>query len=99
MGEFHQMLEDESRKMYDEEMEELCADLAKVFEKKEELFNADITYDTYREEIDAFKTKWFKTPREERLHKLIDEQIGRLQRHLHVVVGPVDWESKLHSKK
>lgn len=74
--------------LHDEELEEMAQDFINILLDLYQYHNGDICGETYHQSIWNFKKKWFETARDERLHKIIDEQIALVSRHLHAVVGP-----------
>lgn len=85
---FYQELEEAGSDMFDEEMEEMIKDLVEVFHDLEWYRSGDTTGQTYHDTVNKFKQKWFDGSRDERLHRIIDEEIGRVAAHLHMVIGP-----------
>lgn len=64
-------------RMYDEELNEMIADLVKVLHDLEWWQSGDINEENYRDTVDEFKEKWFK-------NKLTTQQIklNAIKRHL-----------------
>ena len=73
--------------MYDAEMNDLIADLCEVLHDLEWWQSGDTSEKTYRKTLTAFKNKWFKGDRQERLKGYIDEQIGIVRRQLYSLIG------------
>lgn len=59
-------------KMYDLELNDLINDLIPLLKSVEWWQSGDTNEEDYRKDIDAFKKKWFETPRRERLKKFSD---------------------------
>lgn len=88
MSYFYQDLESFGQNMFDEELEQMVLDLVDVFRDLEWYKSGDTDGETYHRTVAEFKKKWFEGSRDERLHRIVDEEIARLSRHLHTVIGP-----------
>ena len=73
--------------MYDVEMNDLISDLCKVLHDLEWWQSCDISEEKYRKTLSAFKKKWFKGDREQRLKEYIDEQISVVRSQLYSLIG------------
>lgn len=80
--------------MHDAEMNDLIKDLCKVLHDLEWWDSGDISEETYRKTLLAFKKKWFKDDRAERLKGYIDEQIGVVKSQLYSLIGEPLAESE-----
>lgn len=74
-------------KMYDAEMNDLIKDLCDVLHDLEWWESGDSTEDAYRETVKAFKKKWFKEDRQQRLKGYIDEQLNTMRSQLYSLIG------------
>ena len=74
-------------RMYDAEMNDLIEDLCEVLHDLEWWQSADASEDQYRKTVSAFKKKWFKGNREQRLKGYIDEQISIVRSQLYSLIG------------
>ena len=80
--------------MHDAEMNDLIKDLCKVLHDLEWWDSGDISEEAYRKTLSAFKQKWFKDDRAERLKGYIDEQIGVVRSQLYSLIGEPLAESE-----
>lgn len=81
-------LSDECKgRMYDAEMNDLIKDLCVVLRDLEWWQSCDSSEDKYRETVNAFKKKWFKEDREQRLKGYIDEQLNIMRSQLYSLIG------------
>lgn len=80
--------------MHDAEMNDLIKDLCKVLHDLEWWDSGDISEEAYRKTLLAFKKKWFKDDRAERLKGYIDEQIGVVKSQLYSLIGEPLAESE-----
>ena len=76
--------------LHDEELEDMAQDFLNVLIEFQQYHSGDISGNTYHQSVAEFKKKWFESSREERLHKIVDEQLALISRHLHAVIGPRD---------
>lgn len=74
-------------RMYDDEMDDLIKDLCEVLHDLEWWQSSDTSEETYRNTLTAFKKKWFKGDRTERLKRYIDEQVGMVKERLYTLIG------------
>lgn len=82
-------------RMYDAEMDDLIKDLCKVLHDLEWWQSCDISEEDYRKTLSAFKKKWFKGDREQRLRGYIDGQISIVRSQLYSLIGePQEGEGK-----
>lgn len=79
--------EDLCRKMYDYEMNDLIADIAEVAHDLEWFDSGDISEETYRKRVTAFKKKWFGQSRNIRLKGYIDTSIEELRQQMYDMIG------------
>ena len=68
--------------MKDTELNDLIKDIANLAHELEWYESGDTNKDGYIEAVKAFKDKWFKSDRNERLKKYIDEETERLRKDL-----------------
>ena len=73
--------------MYDAEMNDMIVDLCEVLHDLEWWQSDDISEEQYRETLNKFKVKWFRTDRVDRLKEYIDEQIGVVRSQLYSLIG------------
>lgn len=73
--------------MYDAEMNDLILDLCEVLHDLEWWQSCDISEEQYRKTLSAFKKKWFKGDREQRLKGYIDGQISTVRSQLYSLIG------------
>lgn len=74
-------------RMYDAEMNDLIKDLCNVLHDLEWWQSCDISEQSYKKTLSAFKKKWFKGDREQRLKGYIDEQISVVRNQLYDLIG------------
>lgn len=72
--------------MYDKELDELMKDIAELAKALEWYDSSDIGIDKYKNQIKAFKEKWFKQERSGRLKKYIDEEMEILRQRLYDMI-------------
>lgn len=73
--------------MYDDEMNALVSDLAKVLHDLEWWQSGDIGEEDYRETLNEFKDKWFEQDRNKRLKKYIDDKLEKTKKEFHDLLG------------
>lgn len=73
--------------MHDAELDDLMQDIANLAHSLEWAESGDTSIKDYKEDAKAFKTKWFKGNRNERLKGYIDEQIDALKSELIDLIG------------
>ncbi|MBP5411319.1 MAG: hypothetical protein J6Y26_05385 [Lachnospiraceae bacterium] len=73
--------------MYDAELNDLMADIAKLAHDVEWLDSGDYGQDTYKKSVAEFKKKWFKQPRTERLRGYVDEAITKLRTEMYALLA------------
>lgn len=73
--------------MYDKELDELMKDIATLAHDLEWYDSGDYSFDDYNATVRKFKEKWFKTTREERLRKYIDEALEQTKEDLLKMIG------------
>ena len=69
-------------RMYDAEMDDLIKDSCEVLHDLEWWQSYDLSEEEYRKTLSAFKKKWFKGDREQRLKGYIDEQLSIVRSQL-----------------
>lgn len=69
--------------MQDAEMNDLVKDLVKVLHDLEWWQSGDTREEDYRNTLNKFKNKWFKTSRNERLKGYIDKKIDKTRKELY----------------
>ena len=72
--------------MHDAELNDLMKDIVQLAHDVEWYDSADYSEDTYKESINKFKAKWFKSDRNERLKKYIDEGLTNLRDELYKLI-------------
>ena len=92
---YSRLSEECENRMYDAEMDDLIKDLCKVLHDLEWWQSGDTSEEEYRKRLSAFKKKWFKGDREQRLKGYIDGQIGIVRSQLYSLIGePQESEDK-----
>jgi len=92
---YSRLSEECENRMYDAEMDDLIKDLCKVLHDLEWWQSGDTSEGQYRKTLSAFKKKWFKGDREQRLKGYIDGQIGIVRSQLYSLIGePQESEDK-----
>ncbi|MBO7473125.1 MAG: hypothetical protein J6U00_03850 [Ruminococcus sp.] len=77
--------------MEDAELNELISDIIVLAHALEWYHSSDTSRADYLETVIAFKKKWFKSNREERLKKYIEESIQKTKEELlNMIGGDVD---------
>ena len=66
----------------DREISELLKDLGELIHDEEWYESGDYSRADYLETLDKFKKKWFKSSREERLRKIVIEELDRFKNRL-----------------
>jgi hypothetical protein len=90
---YSRLSEECENRMYDAEMDDLIKDLCKVLHDLEWWQSDDTSEGQYRKTLSAFKKKWFKGDREQRLKGYIDEQISIVRSQLYsLMVEPQESE-------
>lgn len=84
---YSKLLNECDGRMHDEEMNDLIRDLSNVLHDLEWWQSYDISEETYRETLKAFKAKWFKSDREERLRKYIDDKTEAVRKEMYSLIG------------
>lgn len=72
---------------WDVELADLLGDLANVCHDCEWADSSDISPESARKSIAAFKKKWFGEPRDERLKGYVDVEVGRVKADLYALLG------------
>ena len=73
--------------MEDAELNELISDIIVLAHALEWYHSSDISREEYLETVKGFKQKWFKSNREERLKKYIDEAIDDVKEKMYMLIG------------
>lgn len=73
---------DLARMVEDREISELLEDLGELIHDEEWYESGDYSRTDYLETLDKFKKKWFKSSREERLKKIVIEELDRFKNRL-----------------
>ena len=84
---YSRLSEECENRMYDAEMNDLIKDLCGVLHDLEWWQSGDTSEEKYRETLSAFKKKWFKGNRKQRLKGYIDEQISIVRSQLYSLIG------------
>lgn len=80
--------------MYDVEMNDMIEDLCEVLHDLEWWQSDDMSEEQYRETLEKFKAKWFRTDRVDRLKEYIDKQISVVRSQLYSAIGMENTEEK-----
>ena len=75
-------VEDAASMTGDVEFSEMLRDAAKVLHAEEWWRSCDSSEEEYLKELSEFKAKWFKGTREERLKRIINEELDRFKSRL-----------------
>lgn len=79
-------------RMYDKELDDMMRDIANLCHDVEWYESGDTSYSTYMESVKAFKKKWFKGSRDERLKGYVDEGIEKLRRELYECIDGIEFD-------
>ena len=71
----------------DKELSELLNDISKVLHDEEWAQCSDISEESYKRTLTAFKKKWFIDDRSERLKGYINDEIKKLRSNLYLLIG------------
>lgn len=74
-------------KMRDAELDDLMQDIADLAHSLEWADSGDTSEKSYKEDVKAFKNKWFKGERNERLKGYVDVRIDALRSELIDLIG------------
>lgn len=85
--EFYRVEDEYVGKMYDLELNELIKDLVPVLKSLEWWQSGDTSEEVYRKDVEKFKNKWFKGNREDRLKKIINDEIDKTKKELYQSIG------------
>ena len=66
----------------DKEIERLLNDLADLMKSEEWYRSGDTSYEDWDKDRKAFKAKWFKTSREDRLKEIVEDEFNRVRDEL-----------------
>lgn len=80
-------VEDAASMTSDAEFSDLLRDAAKVLHAEEWWRSCDSSEREYRDELAAFKAKWFGSDRSERLRGYVDEEIERARKACYNLIG------------
>ena len=81
-------------RMEDAELNDLMKDVVKLAHALEWYQSGDTDESSYEDVVYKFKQKWFKTNREERLKKYIDESLDNMRRDLYKLIGEVNADDE-----
>ena len=84
---YSRLSEECENRMYDAEMNDLIKDLCILLHDLEWWQSCDSSEEKYRKTVSAFKKKWFKGDREQRLKGYIDGQISIVRSQLYSLIG------------
>ena len=91
-------IEEYADMLEDKELIELAKDMSKLFHDAEWYHSSDTCLGTYRESIKAFKDKWFKNSRQERMKGYIDQALEKTRADLYATIGvPLMCQDCKHS--
>lgn len=82
---FH-YLEDASEMTYDLEIKDLLKDLSKLLKSEEWYRSGDTLASDYKEDLNSFKKKWFKSDRNKRLKIYIDDTVRKLKEDMYGLI-------------
>ena len=85
--EFYRIEDKYVGRMYDLELDQLIKDLVPLLKSLEWWQSCDTSEEVYREDVTKFKDKWFKTKREDRLKKIIDDEVNKTKKELYQLIG------------
>lgn len=74
-------------KMEDRELNDLINDISILAHDLEWYHSGDIGRESYVKSIKAFKKKWFKANRDERLRGYVDEAVAALKEEFYALIG------------
>ena len=84
---YHNIEEELVGNMLDAELDDLMQDIANLAYSLEWADSGDTSIKDYKEDVKAFKTKWFKGNRNERLKGYVDERIDAVKSELIDLIG------------
>ena len=73
--------------MEDIELSDLVYDVFCLFHSADWYKSGDNSEETYRKDVEAFKKKWFKDKRSDRLKEYVDAAVEELRDNLMVMIG------------
>lgn len=73
--------------MEDIELSDLVYDVFCLFHSADWYKSGDNSEETYRKDVEAFKKKWFKDKRSDRLKEYVDAAMEELRDNLMVMIG------------
>lgn len=73
--------------MEDIELSDLVYDVFCLFHSADWYKSGDNSEETYRNDVEAFKQKWFKNERSDRLKEYVDAAVEELRDKLMVMIG------------
>lgn len=79
--------EDASEMVYDIEIKDLIRDLSKLLRSEEWYKSGETTESDYKEDLSSFKTKWFKSDRNERLRIYVDDTLRKVKEDMYGLIG------------
>ena len=74
-------------RMHDAELDDLMKDIAELAHDVEWYDSGDYGDETYREQVEKFKTKWFKQSRTDRLKWYVDKAIDDVRSEMYELLG------------
>ena len=77
-------------RMEDKELNDLINDISILAHDLEWYHSGDIGRESYIKSINAFKKKWFKANRDERLRSYVDEAVAALKEEFYALIGASD---------
>lgn len=87
---YYKIEEELCGRMEDAELNDLMKDIVELAYALEWYISGDTSKSSYEDVVYEFKQKWFKTSREERLKKYIDESLDNMRRDLYKLIGEVN---------
>lgn len=76
--------------MEDKEVNDLIADIVQLVHDLEWYHSSDTSREEYTESVRAFKEKWFKQSRTQRLRNYVDKAVEELKEELIAMIGETD---------
>lgn len=76
--------------MEDKELNDLIADIVQLAHDLEWYHSSDTSREDYVESVRAFKEKWFKQSRTQRLRNYVDKAVDELREELITMIGETD---------
>jgi hypothetical protein len=76
--------------MEDKELNDLIADIVQLAHDLEWYHSSDTSREEYIKSVRAFKEKWFKQSRTQRLRNYVDKAVEELKEELITMIGETD---------